>query len=171
MHSQMCVYLLQTFVLVGLDWAHAFSCIRTLHSLYSNILNCFGTFLIVSFSLSRSFLCQSASMAPKCKSTLSWNPFHSEVSSSSEPTPSHVWFHDDKAKLDFFENFSRCGIHSEHQVILLDFSNTNLPTVIYSRGWESLCGAPVTCPSVIIQELYSNMHGFDYSIPQFSTRV
>ena len=27
------------------------------------------------------------------------------------------------------------------------------------------------CPSVIIQEFYSNMHGFDYSIPQFSTRV
>ena len=23
-------------------------------------------------------------------------------------------------------------------------------TVIYSRGWESLCGIPVTCPSVII---------------------
>ena len=24
---------------------------------------------------------------------------------------------------------------------------------------------------MIIQEFYSNMHGFDYSIPQFSTRV
>ena len=27
------------------------------------------------------------------------------------------------------------------------------------------------CPSVIIQEFYSNMHRFDYSIPQFATRV
>ena len=27
------------------------------------------------------------------------------------------------------------------------------------------------CPSMIIQEFYSNMHGFDYSIPQFVTRV
>ena len=30
--------------------AHAFACIRTLHSIYSYILNCFGTFLIVSLS-------------------------------------------------------------------------------------------------------------------------
>ena len=28
-----------------------------------------------------------------------------------------------------------------------------------------------TCPSVIIQVFYSNMHEFDYSIPQFVTRV
>ena len=65
-----CVFtLLQTCVLVGLDWAKpmmflllyitcsCISCIRTLHSLYSYILNYFGTFLIVSFSLSLSFLC------------------------------------------------------------------------------------------------------------------
>ena len=29
----------------------------------------------------------------------------------------------------------------------------------------------VTHPSVIIQKFYSNMHGFDYSIPQFSTCI
>ena len=107
-------------------------------------------------------------MALKRKSTPSQNPLRSEASSSSslsDPTPSHVRFCDKKAKLDIFENFSRHSIHSKHQVILLDFSDTNLPTVIYSRGWESLCGAPITCPSVIIQEFYSNMHGFDYSIP------
>ena len=57
------------------------------------------------------------------------------------------------------------------KVILLDFFDTDLPTVIHSRGWESLCGVPVTCPFVIIQDFYSNMHGFDYSIPQFVTCV
>ena len=82
-----------------------------------------------------------------------------------QPIPSHVRFRDEKAKSDFLKNFSRRGIHSERQVVLSDFSNTNLPTVIYSKGWESLCGAPVTCPSLIIQEFYSNVHGFDYSIP------
>ena len=113
-------------------------------------------------------------MAPKCKSIPSWNPFHSGTSSSSspsDPTPSHIRFHDKKAKSNFLENFSQQGIYSKYQVILSDFSDTNLPTVIYSRGWESLCCVSVTCPSVIIQEFYSNMHGFDYSIPSFFTRV
>ena len=48
----------------------------------------------------------------------------------------------------------------ERQVILSDFFDTDLPTVIYSRGWESLCG-------VIIQEFYSNMHGIDTLVPYF----
>ena len=114
----------------------------------------------------------SCSMAPKRKSTPSWNSLRSWASSSSsDPTPSHVWFHDDKAQQDFSKNFSRQGIHSERQVILSDFSNTDLPTVIHSRGWESLCDVPVTCPSVLIQEFYFNMHGFDYSVPLFVTRV
>ena len=56
-------------------------------------------------------------------------------------------------------------------MILLDFSNTTLPTVIHSRGWESLCEIPVSCPTVIIQEFYSNMHSFDTSIPRFVTQV
>ena len=34
----------------------------------------------------------------------------------------------------------------------------------------SLSLSLVMCPSMIIQEFYSNMHGFDYSIPQFVTR-
>ena len=69
------------------------------------------------------------------------------------------------------ENFSLRGIHSERQVVLSNSSDTDLPTVIYNRGWKSLCGIPVTCPSMIIQEFYSNIHGFDYSIPHFITRV
>ena len=74
-------------------------------------------------------------MAPKRKSTLSQNPLRSGAStSSSDPTPSHVWFYNDKARKDISENFSRRGIHSELQVILSDFSDTDLPTVIYSQG-------------------------------------
>ena len=51
------------------------------------------------------------------------------------------------------------------------FFDTNLPTIIYSRGWESLCGPLVTCHSMIIHEFYFNMHGFDYSVPHFITRT
>ena len=69
------------------------------------------------------------------------------------------------------ENFSRRGNHSKRQVVLSDFSDTDLLIVIYSRGWESLCDIPISFPSVIIQEFYSNMHGFDYCVPHFSTRI
>ena len=54
---------------------------------------------------------------------------------------------------------------------MADFADTDLPTVIHSRGWESLCDVPVTCPSMLIQEFYSNMHGFDFLVPLFSTCV
>ena len=52
-----------------------------------------------------------------------------------------------------------------------DFADTNLPSVIHSRGWDSLCDIPVTCPLVLIQEFYSNMHGIDCSVPLFFTCV
>ena len=109
-------------------------------------------------------------MAPKCKSAPSQTPFRLGASSS-DPIPSHVRFYDDKGRKDFSEKFSRRGFHSESQVILSDFFDTDLPTVIFSRCWESLCGIPVTCPSVIIQEFYSNMHIFVYSVPHFFTHV
>ena len=112
-------------------------------------------------------------MASKHKSTPSQNHLRSEASSCSspsDPTPSHVRFCDEKATSDFLENFSRAFIQNA-KVIMLDFFNTDLPTVIHSKGWESLCGVSVTCPFVIIQEFDSIMQGFDYSIPQFSTRV
>ena len=34
-----------------------------------------------------------------------------------------------------------------------------------------MCDIPITCPYVLIHEFYSNMHGFDYSVPRFVTRV
>ena len=111
------------------------------------------------------------SMAPKHKSTMSQNPLRSGASSFFDPTPSHIRFHDVDAQKDFSKNFSQQGVHLERRVILADFADTDLPTVIHSRGWESLCDVPVTCPSMLIQEFYSNMHGFDFLVPLFSTCV
>ena len=110
-------------------------------------------------------------MAPKRKSTQARNPLRSGDSSSSDPSPSSVRLHDDDAFKAFSKNFSRQGIHSECQVVLSDFADTDLPSVIHSRGWESLCDVPVTCPIVLIQEFYSNIHGIDRSIPLFFTHV
>ena len=132
---------------------HAFSCIHTFNSIYLDISvvwyfsNCLSLFL----SFSSSYV--SCVMAPKCKSIPSRNPLRSGASSSSSPsnpTPFHGRFRDEKAKSDFFENFPRRGIHSKRQVILSNFFDTDLRTITYSRGWESLCNALVTYPSMII---------------------
>ena len=112
------------------------------------------------------------SMALKCKSAPSQNPLCSRAStSSSNPTPSSIQFCDEDARKEFLENFSRQGVHSERRVILANFANINLPNVIHSRGWESLCDVLVTCLSMLILEFYSNMHGIDSSVPLFHTRV
>ena len=89
-------------------------------------------------------------MAPKRKFTPARNPLRSGASSSTDPSPSNVRFRDDDAFKSFSENFSRRGIHSKRQVILSNFADTNLPFVIHSRGLESLCDVPVTCPLVLI---------------------
>ena len=151
-----CVFtLLQWCVLVGLVWAKPMmflslhvTCSCIFHT-YVFVLVLFCVFLSLSPSL---FLLVSCSIAPKRKSTPSQNPLHSgaSFSSPSDSTPSHVQFYDDNARKDFSENISRWGIHLERQVVLSDFFDTDLPTIIYSRGWESLCGIPVTCPSMII---------------------
>ena len=153
-----------------------FSCIRTF-LFYLFDINCvwfFSACLSLSLSLSLSLYLVSLRMAPKCKSTPSRNPFRSGASSFFLPvdsTPSHVQFRDEKACTDFLENFSWRDIHLERQVVLSDFFNIDLPTVIYSRGWKSLCGISVTYPSMIIHEFYSNMHEFDYFVPYFFTCV
>ena len=109
-----------------------FPCIRTLFSIYLLYLNCFRTFLIVSLSLSLFPFTLVVSMVPKRKSTSSRNSFRFEASSSFNPTPSHIRFCNEDARKDFSENFSRRGVHLEHQVILADFADTNFPTVIHS---------------------------------------
>ena len=166
----------------GLGWAHDaisftchmfmyFPCIRTLFSIYLLYLKLLGTFLIVFLSLPLFLFTLVVSMTPKRKSTSARNPLRSGVSSSSDPTLSHIWFHDDDAFKAFSENFSRRGIHSECRVILSDSADTDLPSIIHSRGWESLCDDPVTCPLMLIQEFYSNMHGINRLVPLFFTRV
>ena len=92
------------------------------------------------------------SMAPKRKSTPARNPLRSSASLSSDPSPSNVQFRDDDTFKAFSENVSKRGIHSKRQVVLSNFANTDLPSVIHNRGWESLCDALVTCPLVLIQE-------------------
>ena len=142
--------------------------------LFSHILtivNFFRTFLTVSFSLPLFLFTLVVSMAPKRKSTPDWNPLRSRASSSSNSAPLSLRFRDDDSHKAFSENFSRRGVHSERQVILADFADADLPTVIHSREWESLCDVPVTCSLVLIQEFYSNMHGIDHSLPLFFTRI
>ena len=145
-------------------------CIHTFFSIYLLYLNCFRAFLIVFLSLPLLLFTLVVSMAPKHKSAPSQNPLHSRTSSSSDPTP-YLRFHDEDARKDFSEKFSRQGVHSECRVILVDFADTDLPTIIHSQGWESLCDVSITCPTVLIQEFYSNMHGFNFSVPLFSTHV
>ena len=110
-------------------------------------------------------------MAPKCKSTLAQNPLHSGASSSSDSTRLSLRFHDDDAHKAFSDNFSRQGVHLECQVILANFADTDLPTVIHSWEWESLCDVPVTCPFMLIQEFYSNMYRIGHSVPLFFTCI
>ena len=110
------------------------------------ILICAWYFSVCLFPF-LSFFRLVCSMAPKkSKSTPSRNPL-SSWASTSDSTPSLIWFRDKKARTDFSENFSWCGIHSERRVVLSDFFDTDLPTVIYNRGWESFYGISVTCPS------------------------
>ena len=136
-----------------------FPYIRTLFSDCSSLLLPLNLFTLV------------VSMAPKRKSTPTRNLFRSGASSFTDHSPSNVRFHDDDAFKAFSENFSRRDIHLVRQVILSDFVDTDLPSVIHSRGWESLCDVPVTCPLVLIQEFYSNMHRIDRSVPLFFTCV
>ena len=71
------------------------------------------------------------SMAPKRKSTPAWNPLRSSALSF-DPSPSNVQFRDDDAHKAFLENFFRRGVHLERQVILVDFTDTDLSTVIHN---------------------------------------
>ena len=135
------------YVLVGLDWIEpmmqfllhvTYLCISHAYVLYFSIyllyLNCFGAFLIVSFFPLSILFTLVVSMAPKHKSTPAQNPLHSGAFSSSDSAPLFLRFHDDDAHKAFSENFSRHSIHSERQVILADFADTDLPTVIHNRG-------------------------------------
>ena len=72
-------------------------------------------------------------MAPKRKSTSARNLLHSDASLFSDSAPLSLQFRDDDAHKAFLENFSRPGVHSERQVLLADFADTDHPTIIHSR--------------------------------------
>ena len=148
-----------------------FPCIHTLFSYIWYIWTPWDFSDCSSLLLSLNLFTLVVSIAPKRKSTLAWKPLRSGASSSTDPSPFTVWFRDDNAFKALSENFSRRGIHSEHQVILSEFADTDLPSIIHNRGWESLCDVPVTCPLMLIQEFYSNMIGIDHLVPFFFTRV
>ena len=80
------------------------------------------------------------------------------LSSNPPIPPLHVQFHDKKAWKDLLGNFQKRGLHLKRHVIMSKFSNTPLPTVIWTRGWEFLLEIPLRCPIVFIQEFYSNIH-------------
>ena len=131
MHYRCVFTILKSCVLVGLDWAEPMMFLL-LHVTCSCIFHAYKPFflylididlrlLLFCLSSSLPFFRLVCSMAPKHKSTPSRNPLRSRAASSSNSTPSHVQFRDEKAQMDFSENFSRRGIHSECQVILLDF--------------------------------------------------
>ena len=168
---------------VRLDWVFALdafnfctSHVRAFFHASVLFIFLFWTCVLFLFSLSLSLSLSlsvwiNLSMAPKQrKSTLTRYPLRGSRSSSSDPPiPYHIRFYDEKAKTDLFENFQNRGVHLECQVILSDFSDTALPEVIWTRGWESLYGKPDRCPVVFIQEFYSNMHSIDTFMPCFVT--
>ena len=143
--------MLKWCVMIGLDWSEPMC--------------------LVLFYLSLSlFLSVCCFMAPKWKSTSSQNPLHCGASTS-DSTPSHIRFRDEKARTDFSENFSRKAFIQNAKSSYRTFPILTFPLSSRVRGWESLCGISITCPSVIIHYFYSNMHGFDYSIPHFFTHI
>ena len=133
------------------------------------IMNCFGTFLIVSFSLPPFLFTLVVSMAPKRKSTLARNPLRSGASSSSDSVPLFLQFCDDDAHKAFSENFSRLGVHSECQsfwrtLLTLTFplSSTvgNGSHCVTSRSLALSClsrSFTSTCMGLIVQYLFSSL--------------
>ena len=134
-----------------------------------DIFDCLGLFWLSFLSLPLFLFTLDVSMAPKRKSIPARNPLHSGASSSSDFASLSLRFHDDNAYKAFSENFSRRGIHVERQVVLSDFADIDLPSVIHSRGWESLVTSrsPIhlclsrsftpTCTRLIVQYLFSSL--------------
>ena len=126
----------------SLDWIFAHDAIIFAHNMLMHCTSFFFPPLFLSFAFYYvsyflflslfSFL----SLAPK-KSIPSKNPISccSSSSSSSSPfIPDSVRFRDEKAKQDFYENFSDLVIHSKRQVILSNFPNTPLLGAFSSWG-------------------------------------
>ena len=76
--------------------------------------------------------------------------------------------------LDWAEPMMYLNLHVTYSCIFMHrYLQVSIFYIVYCWCFFyclSLSLSLVTCPSMIIQEFYSNMHGFDYSIPQFVTR-
>ena len=147
------------------------------HNMFMHCTSFFSSFLclilLLCFSVSLLLSLGFIHMAPK-RSIPSKNLIRRRDSSSSSYSfapslPDSVRFHDEKARDDFFKNFSNRAIHLERKVILSNFLDIPLPSAFISRGWASLCEIPKKCPIVLIQDFYSNMHAIDTSVPRFTT--
>ena len=126
MHLDVCYIFSINCMLVGLDWAKPMMqfllhvtclCIPHAYILHFSIFLLFelfwSFFYCFFFPLSIFFFTLIMSMAPKRKSTLAWNPLHSCASSSFNHAPFSLHFCNVDAHMEFTENFSLLGIHSE----------------------------------------------------------
>ena len=123
-----------------------------MYSLF-NILVIFellGTFLIVFLSFPLFLFMLVVSMAPKHKSTPARNPLHFGASSSSDSSPLPLFGFVMMMPIRHSRR-TRWGVHSERQVILANFANTNLLTVI-------ACSLPSAgnCSNIILGVPWSN---------------
>ena len=107
--------------LICTSHVHAFSMHLYFFSHILFIVNYFGTFLIVFFSLPLLLVTLVVFMALKRKSIPARNPLHSSASTSSDHAPFSLRFCNDDAHKAFTKNFSRRGIHSKRRVILGHF--------------------------------------------------
>ena len=157
----MCVFLLEPCVLVSLDWVEpmmifllhvTWSCIFHAYVLFFSLFGisvdwCFSTCLslFLYFFLSQIVCAWHPSANPLRPGTLFVPGNHLLLTLLHSMSGFVIW-----RLVSFSKNFSKRGIHSERHIILLDFSNTDLLTVIHKRGWESLCEISMSCPSMII---------------------
>ena len=111
-------------------------------------------FVLVLFclSLSLSFYALACSMAPKHKFAPSWNPFCSGASSSNS-TPSHVRFCDEKVRTGFLKNFSQWAFIQNAKSLYRTFPILTLP-LSSTIGVGSHC---VTSWSLVLSWLFSNL--------------
>ena len=108
MHFRCVFYMLKSYVLVGLDWAELMM-LMLLHVTCSCIFYAYIPF----FSYFDIDVVQYSSTSLSLSLSRIVSQIVSGASSSSDSSPLHVRFCDNKARQDFSENFSRRGIHSK----------------------------------------------------------
>ena len=111
MHFRRVITMLKCCVLVGFDWTEPMILLM-LHVTCSCILHAY-VLIFVSIIWYKTIWFFSV-----CLSLSFFRSVASFFASPSDSTPSHIRFHDDKARKDFSKNFSWRGFHSKCQVVL-----------------------------------------------------